>query len=178
MRASFVVGQAATSVKAPILGLTDESFEPRLWYLGPEGQTDGITFAFVDKTAIKRTISLWRDKVVKEFSLPCHYLVFRYLLGSTGGFLFPSKAEIQRLADPGCTDRVVRESIGYASYNTCLLKACHAVLDPTGRTWGSQMGRKTFYYLGELGGADPKRLMRNARHKTIESAERYCDCAG
>jgi hypothetical protein len=85
---------------------------------------------------------------------------------------------MDRLSQPDCTDRVVRESIGYSAYMTILLKACAAVIDPEGRFFGTQAGRKTFYYMGTLGGADAQRLMRNARHATVESAERYIASAG
>jgi hypothetical protein len=124
MRASFIVGGPSPPGKLPIPGLTDDSFEPRIWYTGPEGQTQGFAFTYKDKNGNRVKITIWKDVISKDFSAPCHYLVFRYLLGSTGGFLFPSKAEIERLSHPDCTDRVVRESIGYAS-NTSLGKLHH-----------------------------------------------------
>jgi hypothetical protein len=106
MRASFVVGCPRTDDQPGIPGLTDESWEPRLWYVSTDGKTDGITFTYKDKAGKRVTISSWRDKTTREFSLPCHYLGFRYFLFPLSSFAASSFRVRKRWID--CLNPIVR----------------------------------------------------------------------
>jgi hypothetical protein len=100
-------------------------------------------------------------------------LVLRYLIGNSGGCIFPSYDEIRRIIDPATSDKYSYVAEHYNSYKKGIESTSKSITCRIGASFGAQSGRKSFYLYGILAGASLEELMDNARHATIASARLY-----
>ena len=94
--------------------------------------------------------------------------------GITSGYLFGSKQEVDAIELDGCTVDSFKSSITYEEFSRVFVGHCDEVthVDCRGR-YGTHSLRKTGYVLAIWGGGCLDDIRVSARHKTIESAERY-----
>ena len=107
-------------------------------------------------------------------SLPS--LVYIYVSKIKGGFLFPSKVELNNPS----TDVIFVTQVSYGVMRECVASLVKGVMGLSGEAFkvGLHLLQKTAYLFGIWGNADVAILAKSAGHKCIDTAYDYaCDAA-
>jgi hypothetical protein len=158
-------------------GLTAEYFIPEQFVFNPAGNIMGMcvkVFGKSDKDWV--TLMLWTVDKCPEFCPVCLLMVYIYVSKITGGFLFPSKVELNNSPSDG----IFVTQVSYGVMRECVASLVKDVRRLSGESFkvGLHLLRKTAYLFGMWGNADVETLAKIARHKCTDTANDFaCDAA-
>ena len=122
-------------------------------------------------------LMLWADDQFPDLDAVRHLLVYLHCIKWKKGYLFPSEQELHEALQDPSFDGEYKTYCNYETFLDQFKKICLDVLGPPTEDEPHKVGassfRKTGYLLGVYGGGKLQELMNSARHKSMESAERY-----
>lgn len=115
-----------------------------------------------------RYLYLWGDDLCPDLDLKRHLLAYLYAIGWKGGYLFPSKKELESPPPDGVYQTYIQEHELYSHLHPIYKKVLKRS-DPL----GVHTGRKSAYLWGHIRGGPIAELMLAADHDCYEVAVRY-----
>jgi hypothetical protein len=116
-----------------------------------------------------RNLTLWADDECPDLCAVRLLLVYLFLTGIKGGYLFPDNVELNNMpADGICRTRLSKKKL-----MSRLPRLFVDVLKKADMRLGTHTFRKTAYLLAVWGGGEISDIMFSARHKSLQEAEGY-----
>ena len=121
-----------------------------------------------EQSSCYRYLYMWGDDAYPDLDLKRHLLAYLYIINWKGGYLFPSKEELQKPPADGIYKTRLQECDLYQ-----VLKHIFANVLKRKDKLSAHTGRKSGYLFGSIRGADWFGMMLAADHDCAEVATRY-----
>jgi hypothetical protein len=159
--------------KSEHLGIKMDHFNQNLTVI-PFGFVEGLNWwVFGKSDKQRRYLWTWKDDETPVFCFVRHLLIYVYVCGIQGWFLFPTQDE---LYNPPA-DGIFKTEYTYSAYLKRLKYVFHQKLKRSSIRVGSHTGRKFAHIFGTFGGATATQNQKAAGHKDLRQSARYTEDA-